>query len=259
LATRGAGKRAAVSSVLETGEIFFFYRPRVGTTEVDKLEDVQRFFVVMKPDRRRRFRRIVVGAKKLPDPRAHERVWAFVAEVADSPDELRDDLEATTYETRTRGIRVQPEARPVGEGRYAIADHDGHTHLVYVLELPPEPGPAQDAFNIRKDASYIVAVRNPEAPAPPGAGLDPRRRAAFPQELLDLFGGRRFIAVERPGLLDYEGAELVVIGAAEDAKGELGIELDPEQEALHDADIWRQLRLRPGELPVEPLTGGELR
>jgi hypothetical protein len=254
-----AGKRGDVSSVLETGDIFFFYRPRVDTPEVDERKDVQRFFVVLKPDRKRRFRELIVGAKRLPDPGAHERVWAFVAEVADSPAELQDELERKAYETKTRGIRVQPEARPAGEGRYALVDHDGHTDLAYVLELPPEPGPAQDAFNIRHQASYVTAVKNPEAPTPQGAGLSPKQRAEYPRELLERFGGKRFIAIESPALLDYEGAELVLIGASEDVSGELGIELDAESESIENADIWRKLRLRREELPVDPLVRRELR
>jgi hypothetical protein len=43
-------------------------------------------------------------------------------------------------------------------------------------------------------------------------------------------------------LLDYEGAEVVIIGAAADAEAELGIELDAETERIQDADLLRQLR-----------------
>jgi len=248
-----------VSRVVEKGDLFFFYRPRVDADKVDELSDVQRFFVVLKPDGDRRYRRIVIGRKRLPDPAEHERVWAFVAEVTDEPDDLRDELESKVYETRTRRVRVQPPARPAGEGRYAIVEHDGHAHLAYVLELPREPGPAQEAFGIRREASYVVAVRNPTAGTPPGVGLSPRERADFPPELLERFGRRRFVPLDDPRFLDYEGAELVLIGAAEDVESELGIELDRDDERLQTADIFRQLRIRPGELPTEPLERGELR
>jgi hypothetical protein len=248
-----------MSRVVERGDIFFFYRPRADAREVDELADVQRFFLILKPDGRRPYRRIVAGQKRLPDPSRRERVWAFVDEVATRPTEVREDLEGRTYETKTRGVRAEQEARPAGEGGYAIVDHDGHTHLAYVLELPPEPGPAQSAFHITKEASYIVAVRNPEAPAPPDVGLPPDRRAAYPEELLERFRGRRFAAVDTPELLDYEGAEIVLIGASEDPEGELGIELDAEDERLEAADIFRKLRLRPGELPPDPLESGQPR
>jgi hypothetical protein len=131
--------------------------------------------------------------------------------------------------------------------------------LAYVLELPREPGAAQDLFDIEQEASYVIAVRNPEAPAPPGAGRDPQQRAHYPEELKERFKGRRFAPVEVPDLLDYEGAEIVLIGASEDVRGELGIELATEDERVFDADIFDELRLAPGELPTEPLERGELR
>jgi hypothetical protein len=65
--------------------------------------------------------------------------------------------------------------------------------------------------------------------------------------------------VETPELLDYEGAELVLIGARKDVEAELGISLDPEHERLEEAAIFRALRVRPGEVPVEPLSEGRLR
>jgi hypothetical protein len=248
-----------MSRVLEQGDVFFFYRPRVGLEEVRSLDDVQRFFLVLEPERRALFRRLVVGRKRLPDVRAHERVWAFVAEVADDPEALRPELERTAYETRTRGERLQPQSRPVGEGRYALVDHDGHTHLAYVLELPPEPGEAQRVFRIEHEASYVIAVRNPDAPAPPGTGLPPGRRPEYPEPLRERFGGRRFSPVEPPELLDYEGAEVVIIGAGAEMEAELGIELDAETERIEDADLFRRLRLPRDELPLEPLERGELR
>ena len=251
------GKGKEVSRIVEQGDIFFFYQPRVGVDEVDELADVQRFFVVLMPEGAQRYRRIVVRRKRLPDPGEHERIWAFVAEVGDNPEELHDELRRKAYETLTRGVRVQPEARPAGEGRYAIVEHNGHTHLAHVLELPRQPGPAHEAFRIRPEASYIVAVRNPEAEAPPNAGLRPDQRPAYPPELQERFGDRRFIGLDDPSLLDYEGTELVLIGAAEDVESELGVELDPRDVELETADIFRRLRIRPGELPFEPIEQGQ--
>ena len=43
-------------------------------------------------------------------------------------------------------------ARPAGEGKYAIVDHNKHTELVYVLELP-KAGEAQKELGIEKEAS----------------------------------------------------------------------------------------------------------
>ena len=38
------------SEVIEHGDIFFFYRPKVGTEEVEDIEDVQRFYMVTSPE-----------------------------------------------------------------------------------------------------------------------------------------------------------------------------------------------------------------
>ena len=53
-------------------------------------------------------------------------------------------------------------ARPVGEGKYAIVDHNNHTELAFVLELPKELGEAQKELGIEKEASYIITVINPK-------------------------------------------------------------------------------------------------
>jgi hypothetical protein len=216
--------------ILERGDVFFLYRPRVRVDEVRSLDDVQRFYMVLEPDSRRRLRELILGRKRLPSPGEHEREWAFVARVASDPAQLP--------------VREPPPAQAAGEGRYAIVEHDGHTHFAYTLELPERPGPVQEAFRIGREASYIVAVRNPEADAPPGVGLRPDRRADFPPELRERFRGRRF---DPPDLLDYEGTEIVLIGAAADAAEELGIEWDADTERLRDADLFRDLRLRPSE------------
>jgi hypothetical protein len=88
-----------------------------------------------------------------------------------------------------------------------------------VLELPPFPGDAQRIFPIQRKASYVIAVRNPAR-----------------------FGRRRFNPVDPPQLLNYEGAEVVIIGAAADAEGELGIARDAETQRIEDADLFGKLR-----------------
>jgi hypothetical protein len=105
----------------------------------------------------------------------------------------------------------------------------------------------------------VIAVKNPDAPTPAGVGLGSVERASFPARLVERFRGRRFVRVDPPEVLDREGAELLLIGAAEDAADELGIELDAERERREAADVFRRLRLRPQELPTEPLEQCEWR
>jgi hypothetical protein len=217
-----------MTRVLERGDVLFFYRPRVGIEEVRSLGDVARFFFVLAPDGGRAERLVVVGRKRLPDPSRHERAWALVAEVVERSDELREELAPRLYETKTRGLRYQPAARLVGEGRYVLADHDGHSHLAYELDRTAERGEAQRLFNLEPEAGFVVAVRNPDAPAPPGAGLPRSRRPELAPELRERFGDRRWIAVDDPALLDHEGIELVLIGADDDPEAEIGVEFDAE-------------------------------
>lgn len=204
-----------------------------------------------------RLRDVIVGTKHLPDPDQHERCWALVSRVSDSAADLQTELRERTYETKTRGERRQPPARPAGEGRNLIADHGGHPHLAYVVELPQEFGEAQRTVGIQREASYIVTVRNPDAPAPPGVGA-PGQKPDLPEDLRSRFRGRRFAPLDTPAWLDHPGVELVLVAAAHDPEGELDLQLDPQLEQLHEADLFRDLRIRPDELPVEPLHSGKL-
>jgi hypothetical protein len=247
-----------MATVLERGEIFFFYRPRVNQESVEGPEDVQRLSIVLLPRRRRVVRRLIVGRKRLPDPDAHERFWGFVDEVAERPQEVEDELDREEYLTKTRGLRVQPAARPAGEGVYGIVRHDDHTHLAYQLELPQQLGEVQRELNIEREASYIIAVKNPQVPSPPGLG-NPHLQVDLPKELQERFASRRFIDADPPAFLDFEGIEFVLIGAAEDVRQELGIDLKPERERIDRTDIFRELKLEPEEHPLQPLLKGEWR
>lgn len=246
--------------VLEKGRVYFFYRPRVEETEVDDLEDVQRLHMILRPRGTDRFRDLVIGRKRLPRvEEAHERLWATVVDVVEGADRLRAELGPRTYETKTRGRREVPAARPVGEGVYVLARHDDHTHLAYDLLQPEEPGEVQRELNLRPKASYIITVRNPEAPPPPGMRVGSGRRPEFPDELRARFDDRRFAPVDPPDFLDHQGADIVLIGAAGDPARELGVDLDSEAERLGVRDLFEELRLSPERELVQPLEKGEWR
>src|SRR3954452_22635387 len=65
------------SEVIEHGDIFFFYRPKVATQEVKDIEDVQRFYMATSPEEGGRkdynnnnkdiYRLFLVGQKQLPE------------------------------------------------------------------------------------------------------------------------------------------------------------------------------------------------
>jgi hypothetical protein len=55
------------SEIIEQGDIFFFYRPKVGAEEVEGLKDVQRFYMVTSPEDSNKYRLFLVGQKQLPE------------------------------------------------------------------------------------------------------------------------------------------------------------------------------------------------
>jgi len=250
------GGPAAMAKVLERGNIYFLFRPKVDHTSAEGLEDIQRFFLILSPYGEQRYRLIVIGRKKLPSIAGdQERTWAFVQKVARKPEEIEDGLDRLTYATATRGERHLAPARPAGEGVYAIARHDDHTHLAFALELPEHPGEVQQALNIPAEASYIVTVKNPDLPST-GLGLAEDERAELPARLRDRFHGRRFIPVDPPDFLNREGTELVLIGADEDVFEELGVRLDPQRETIDTAELFNDLRMERTGHPLKPLFEG---
>ena len=246
-----------MAKVLERGNIYFIYRPKVEHTSAEGLEDIQRFFVILSPFDKALHRLIVIGRKKLPAiTDEQERTWAFVQKVSRKAEDIEDEFDRLTYTTQTRGERHLSPARPAGEGVYAIARHDDHTHLAFALELPERPGEVQEALNIPHEGSYIVTVKNPDLDAPPGVGLPEEDRSELPQRLRERFHGRRFIPVDPPDFLDREGTELVLIGADEHVFEELGVRLDPEHETIETAELFNELRMERTAHPLKPLFEG---
>jgi hypothetical protein len=249
---------AAAIEVLERGDIYFAYRPRIDVPTVRGLGDVQRFYMILSPSGKRSHRLIVIGGKRLPAPGGNgdRKTWGFVDRVAARAEDVEDELDPRTYTTQTRGERQVAPARPAGEGVYALVRHGQHTHLAYALELPASPGEVQRALGIAREGSYIVAVKNPDAPSPTGVGLDERQRARLPKALAERFRGRRFIPLDLPDFLDHEGTELVLVGAGGEVEA-LGLDLEPERETAATAEIFRELKLERSVHPLGPLFEGK--
>lgn len=240
--------------LVEAGDIAFFYRPKVEQESPEGLDDVQQFLLTLSPEHRRHHRLVVVGRKRLPDVGDHEQLWAYVELVTGKVTDLRGALAAEDYETKTRGTRHQPAARPAGEGVYALLRGEAEACLAYQLELPGDPGPVQRELNIAPQARFVLSVKNPDTGSAGGIGLSERQQADYPPALQKRFGERRWIPAD-PDLLDVEGAELLMVGAAEDA-GEAAAALDPQHETAKTADVFTRLRLNRKDNPAAPLLEG---
>ncbi|MFL6377082.1 MAG: hypothetical protein ACJ72R_06425, partial [Nitrososphaeraceae archaeon] len=105
------------SQLIEYGDIFFFYRPKVGTEEVEDIGDVQRFYMITSPEEKGKkhgnndiYRLFLVGQKQLPEivegkSTSKERNWALNVLTTSNPDDIHKELVAAEYKTETRGKR----------------------------------------------------------------------------------------------------------------------------------------------------------
>jgi hypothetical protein len=243
------------AEVLERGDIFFLYRPRVEEEHPSSLADVQRFFIVLGPEGGKKLRLLAVGRKRLPDVGEHERFWGFVDTVTDSAERLAAELRRGTYMTKTRGKRHRPAARPVGEGAYAITLEDAQMHLYYALQLPEKTGEVQKAFNIAPEASFALSIKNPEASSPAGVGLPETEKAQYPDKLQEEFRDRRF-AREDVRLLDVDNAEFILIGARTDPERAYDLDLESAKTAHPRAKAIAGLHLPRTETPIKPMFEG---
>jgi Protein of unknown function (DUF2795) len=248
--------------ILEHGDIFFFYRPKIDAQEVKGIENVQRFYMVTSPEKSKLHRVFLIGQKQLPEitegkSSSEERNWALNILTSSSVGEIRREFLPAEYQTETKGTRRIGAAVPVGEGKYSIIEHEGHSELAYILELPELPGPTQREFQIKKEASYIVSVKNPDIQVPGySAFLD--RKPDYPKSLKEKFGNRRWVNVDDPRLLDYENAQLLLIGARKkDVEEELGIDIDDEKESANTAELFKDLKIRKEQTPLKPLFEGK--
>jgi hypothetical protein len=228
---------------LESGNIFFYYRPGIEKKEQESVKG-QQFYMILSPRNNERFRLIVIGSKRLPEvERKRKRFWGFVDLVRKSSNSIRDELSGEKYPTKARGERHVSAARPAGEGVYRLLRHGGHTHFVYALEPPERSNEEQNELQIETEGSYIIGIKNPKTLSARGVGLRPTQQANFPRSLMEVFRGRRFAEADPPEFLNKEGAEFVLIAAAEDAEKELGITLDIEDEDVARADIYNELEI----------------
>jgi hypothetical protein len=257
----------AEAKILEQGDIYFFYRPKKGAEEVKSIEDVRRFFMVTAPEeennKSRLYRLFVIGKKSLPEvrkteARASERYWARVGGIFKDPNELTKELLSDEF-------RKGDAARPVGEGKYAIVKHQNHAELAYILEMPNEPGEAQNELGIEKEASYIISVINPKVQRSSAGSLPSTEEPVkYPEEVLKEFDeNENFVSLAKDTkFIDYQNAQIILIGSREGRdviKSEIGIKIAQESpQQQQSADIFNKLKVRKDQVPIRPLTEGKL-
>ncbi|WVW80062.1 hypothetical protein I302_102035 [Kwoniella bestiolae CBS 10118] len=274
---------------LESGHIYFLYRPKVETEEAESLDDISKFHILLIPQSGKHsqghYHRIIeVGKKKLPDPGAkHQVIWGLVGGVGEDKSTLKDSFGAYTYETKTRGTRHQAAARPAARGHYILhsprdelADSPDHnrqrdykTLLAYEITTPTHEdfGQVQKELGIEEKGAVVLQVKDPNAESrgnPRAAGIPRGKRAQYPQHLLDIFHNRRFIPSNPVSLIDYPGAELLIITSPHELHESLGKNGEKVEEDLDHSsaaekvsmdDALKELGLSKKEFPEDALEG----
>ncbi|CAG8753106.1 10833_t:CDS:2 [Gigaspora margarita] len=197
---------------------------------------------------------IILGKKKLPEINKHDCFWGFVDQAFNNLEDVKNFFSPSEY-------------RLLGRGAYNIVDHNNRSHLAYVLEIPEDPFKLQLDFNVSKKGSYALTVKNPTIANPRNTGLTDDEKAAFPEHLMNHFRGRRFISLPTTNFLDYNGAEVLFIGARNDIVDELGQEVGGELEEFAELElksivsfdeqgVFDELNLEKDVIPTEPAFHG---
>jgi hypothetical protein len=237
--------------ILEKGDIYFFYRPRVQTEKVHSLEDTQKLYLVLKGEKSP-YRLIIVGKKKLPSYSENRVEFAFVDAIFEKSQDLITALESKEYETKTEGKKVLPAARPFAEGKYLLFQ-DTSTCLAYELQNPKLLGKPQKQFALKLQACWIIAIKNPNIAS--FKGLDPKQKASFPEKLLAKFHGRKFISLDDSDYLNYAGAELLLIDKKYfPEKKKKGV-FEEQFASFTHLDIESAFKIKKLSFPTKPLLG----
>ncbi|CDU24011.1 uncharacterized protein SPSC_02640 [Sporisorium scitamineum] len=244
------GKQEVSWYVTEKGIVYFFYRPRVMSSDkaesnsTESLDDVQNTYMLLVPrasesdtapasdasggksaskneqdDKRKppnptAYRLVSLGKKRMPSPEAALKSGQDPGGIGGRHSEA---------------IWATPAVRPAGRGHYALSikkadpPSSREVRLTYHLSHPSSDdfGQVQEELGLHPASSVLVQMRNPTlaptGPNAPAAGLPEDQRAILTKdELQENFGdvnkkGNRYARPEEPALLDRKGVELLLI------------------------------------------------
>ncbi|CAO3616461.1 unnamed protein product [Cunninghamella blakesleeana] len=231
---------------LENGHIYFFYRPKMnGKESIQSNQDVQRLFMLLiphhfnsakdDPNKKRIPSLIIIGSKKLPLIRSHEKHWGFVSDASDDFHQLLKYFKEHTYSTKTRGKRVVQAVRILGIGAYTISHHQDkrNSYLSYILTDPEPLSSVQEEFNLKKEGTFAFSIKNPKIPYLPSDGDETgdtiseaihssssssstkksNKDPHFPDEIQKQFGDLRFLSMnETTFFLNYPNCQVLLVG-----------------------------------------------
>lgn len=241
--------------IFESGDLYFFYRPKTQEEVIKSLDDVEGFYLVMSAQGTK-FRFLSAARKRMPEipvdsPAQPDQGWAIVGYETENSDDLEDNN--LDRQLTPEGKIVQP-ARPAGAAKYMMVHQEDRTELAYALEVPAEPGPVQGTFNILPEAAYVIKVKNPDylAEGYPGVVQKPRYpvnfKALFDADLIDLKDKR---------LLNFPNAQVLLIGSrSQNIEEALDVEFEKEPADIAVDRLYGTFHMKKKEHPLEPLVMG---
>jgi hypothetical protein len=204
------------------------------------VQDLQRSFMVMRPlpagakltdgaVQEMNNLRLLALPKKVWPKGGNDKFMSFVEEAGTTMAKLKDSFFAgSEYSTKTTGTNHTPNVTLVGEGVYAFTNTGGGrgaAHLAYMLTVPSTLGEVQQDIGLKEKGSFVISLKNPEAPGPANASLP--QKPDWPAEFIEEFGGRGWMPAE-PKHLDYAHAQILMIG--EDFEKSDNLEANPKDE-----------------------------
>ena len=237
-------------TVVEKGDIYFFYRYKVENKKGSSLKDLARFYLILNPDDNKKARLFIVGKKKMPkiqkgQSKSTAKEW-MRNESTQDPKKLLKALRPIVYDTKTKGQRLEPGAVPAGSGRYVIFKKESSTELAYKLERPESAGKVQEELQILPQASYVISVKNPDIESKAFSDEDPD----FPKTLKKKFAEKRWLPINDARFLNYENAQFLLIGAHDDLD-------EHDIKVTGRSKIYKALGLSKSEWPMDALENGE--
>lgn len=258
-----------VATVLESGNLDFFYRPLRGIVHPRGSDQIEHAHLAMFPDdqihHQNRLLTLAHGyfPPVIPDQDLpEERGWAFIPVVSHDPRDLIDAL--TGLGGASAGSSVTPDhscVRVAGDGRYLLLRQDDRTYLAYALRQPVPLGPAQQTLLLDVEASYEVLIVEPYLPSEmPIAGVP-----SYPVDLAERFDGHLSIPADPTDYLDFRWTRVFLVSAVTNLRSEFGVTPNPSIENDARRRAFQALRdnakrlLAAGQVNVmTPLEDGQL-
>lgn len=231
--------------------MYLFYRKKMNVKKPSSIDDIQRLHMILVPDNHFKKRLFVVGKKRLPKiakskAKSTQREWALNVLSTTKETDIRDALIPMEYETKTKGTRIQPGSVPVAQGKYQINKEEHSTKLGFKLTEPKNLGKAQKELGIKKEATYVISVKNPDVKTPKYIDEKPN----YPKTLQKKFADKRWIDVDDKRLLDYENTQILLIGADDSLE-------DFSPKITGTANVFKKLKVDKKLWPVETLQTGK--